>query len=258
MSLPLIGVSTSEMRLAARNHPLPEGEPTRRELALGLAYPEAVQRAGALPVVLPPATPDEADAILDHLTGLCLSGGPDLDPTAYGGPEHPLLGPREPDLDRFELALVRGAWLRGMPVLAICRGAQVLNVSRGGTLFQHLPEVTDETIEHRQEAPSDTPTHATTVEPGSLLAAVLGGTAFAVNSFHHQSVDRLGDDLRIVARSPDGVVEGIEGEGQGWVLGVQWHAEGMIHSPEQARLFAAFVEAAAEYGESGMRGRRAA
>jgi putative glutamine amidotransferase len=253
--VPLIGVSTSEMRLAARNHPLRESDPTRRELALGLAYPEAVQRAGAVPVVLPPATPDHAGDILDRLSGLCLSGGPDLDPACYGGPEHPMLGPREPDLDRFELALVRGATARGMPVLAICRGAQVLNVARGGTLIQHLPEITDGSVEHRQDLPSFTPTHAAELTEGSLVAGVLGATRVEVNSFHHQAVDRLGDDLRIVGRCPDGVVEAIEGDGPGWTVGVQWHAEGMIDSPEQARLFAAFIEAAAKYEDAGTRTR---
>lgn len=255
---PLIGVSTSEMRLAARAHPLRESEPPRRELALGLSYPESLYRADAVPMVIPPATPDHAEPILDRLCGLCLSGGPDLDPATYHGGAHPMLGPREPDLDWFELALCRGAWERGMPILAICRGAQLLNVSRGGNLIQHLPDVTDGTIEHRQELDGGRPSHRIDIAPDSRLAAVTGTERLDVNSFHHQAVMRLGEGLRTIAWAPDGVVEAIEGTGPGWVIGVQWHAEGMASAPEQDRLFQAFAEAAAEYERSGWEARQVA
>src|SRR5439155_5352362 len=136
---PLIGVSTSEMRIPARTRSLAESEPPMRELALGLAYPRSVERAGALPVVLPPMDLDDIEKLLDRLDGVMISGGPDLHPSAYGEEEHPALGPTERDLDAFELTLVRAADARGMPILGICRGEQVLNVARGGTLFQDLP-----------------------------------------------------------------------------------------------------------------------
>ena len=255
---PLIGVSTSEMRLAARAHPLRESEPPRRELALGLSYPEAIYRADAVPMVIPPATPDDAEAILDRMSGLCLSGGPDLDPGTYHGGAHPMLGPREPDLDWFELALCRGAWKRGMPILAICRGAQLLNVARGGNLIQHLPDVTDGTIEHRQEHGGEKPSHRVDLAPESRTAQVLGCESLEVNSFHHQAVMKLGNGLRTVGWAPDGVVEAIEGVEAPWVVGVQWHAEGMSRSPEQDRLFSAFVAAAEGYEESAWDARRVA
>lgn len=244
---PLIGISTSEMRLAARAHPLRESEPPRRELALGLSYPESLQRADAVPVVLPPGVPDDAEHILDKLSGLCLSGGPDLDPATYHGGAHPMLGPREPELDWFELALCRGAWKRNMPILAICRGAQLLNVARGGNLIQHVPDVTDGTIEHRQDIAGDRPSHPVDIAPDSLLARVVGAERIETNSFHHQAVMALGTGLRTVGWAPDGIVEAIEGVGRDFVLGVQWHAEGMSGAMEQSRLFEAFVEAAIRY-----------
>ena len=130
--LPLIGVTTSEIRRKDAVRPTPEGEPAQVELALGLEYVQAIEAAGAIPVVLPPLLPEVVAPLLLRLSGVCLSGGPDLDPAAYGGPQHPRLGPTEPAVDRFELEVARLAWRLGMPVLAICRGAQALNVSRGG------------------------------------------------------------------------------------------------------------------------------
>lgn len=246
---PLIGVSNSELRSPSRVEQLPEGEPPQREIGLGLAYPQAIQRAGGLPVVLPALEPNSVLSLLDRLHGLCLSGGPDLEPSNYARPPHPKLGPTEPEVDRFELALARHADERGMPILAICRGAQVLNVARGGTLHQHLPEVSGVTAAHRQAEPADRSTHQVEVSPESLLARALAGSQrLEVNSFHHQAPERLGDGLRAVAWSTDGVVEGIEAPGREFMVGVQWHAECLLERPEQAALFRSFVEAAARYG----------
>lgn len=241
---PLIGVTTSEVRRSESVRPTPHGEPPQLEMALGLPYLKAVEAAGGLPVALPPLDPDAIEPLLGRLSGLCLSGGPDLDPSAYGERQHAELGPTEPDVDRFELALAKLAWKRRVPLLAICRGAQALNVARGGTLVQHLPERQGVTIEHRQSEPGECPTHAVNVAPGSLLERVLGGGTLRVNSFHHQAVDRLGRGLSVVATSPDGVVEGIEAPRRDFVLGVQWHAECLADRPEQARLFEALVQAA--------------
>jgi putative glutamine amidotransferase len=134
----------------------------------------------------------------------------------------------------------------GLPILGICRGAQALNVARGGTLHQHLPAVTDDSIHHRQTAPGWEETHAVRVQPGSRLAEVLGTDEPWVNSFHHQAVDRLGSGLRAVAWAPDGTVEGIEDE-ERFVVGVQWHAETLDSEPHP-HLFAALVAASVDAG----------
>jgi putative glutamine amidotransferase len=240
---PLIGVTTSEVRRAERTQPLPEGEPPQHEMALGMPYVRALARAGAVPVVLPPLADDAIPALLAPLQAVCLSGGPDLDPAAYGARPVPELGPVEPALDRFELEVARVADEMGLPILGICRGAQALNVARGGTLHQHLPAVTDHSIGHRQTAPGWQETHAVRVDPQSRLHAVLGSDEPGVNSFHHQAVDRLGRRLRAVAWAPDGTVEAIEDTDGRLVLGVQWHAETLDNGPHP-RLFAALVAAA--------------
>jgi putative glutamine amidotransferase len=246
---PLIGITTSEVRVPDGVPPTPEADPPRVEMVLGMKYCCAVEGAGGLPLVIPPMRDDAVEPLLDRLSGLCLSGGPDIDPGTYGGHYHPRLGPTEPDLDRFEMAIVRGALARGMPVLAICRGAQLLNVALGGDLYQHLPEAPGGAIEHRKRKVDDPDTaHDVSVEPRSVLAGALhqdGETH--VNSFHHQAAHRLGHGLRPVAYAPDGVVEAIELPDRDFAVGVQWHAEALIERPEQAALFTAFVEAARRY-----------
>jgi putative glutamine amidotransferase len=241
---PLIGVTTSEVRLAEQHDQTPQGEPPRVEMALGLRYLHAIEEAGGLPVVIPPMDPDAIGPLLENLDGVCLSGGPDIDPRAYGGDPAAELGPTWPELDRFELALARRADARRLAILAICRGAQALNVARLGTLFQHVPHRFGRAIEHRQKGYGPTPTHLVAVEPDSTLARALGATSVEVNSYHHQAADSLGRGLRAVAWSPDGVIEGIEAPARDFVVGVQWHAEAMTELPEQAALFKAFVAAA--------------
>jgi putative glutamine amidotransferase len=232
---PLIGVTTSEMRPSAMATTRRHGEPPHPEMALGMTYMRTLDAAGAIPVVLPPI--GDADAYLDRLDGVCLSGGPDLDPAAYGALErHPELGPTEPSLDAFELALLDGALERGMPILAICRGAQALNVACGGTLYQHVPG-------HRQTELASHTTQEIEIAPRSRLARILGARSTAANSFHHQAIDRVGRGLRVVARAADGTIEGVEGPG--FVVGVQWHAETLEqHLP----LFEALVAAASHDG----------
>ena len=240
---PLIGVTTSEVRRKKDAKPLPQGDLRQPEIVLGMAYARAVERAGGVPVVLPPLDDADVPALVDHLAGLCLSGGPDLDPTAYGAEPHPKLGPVEPALDAFEIAVARRADRLGIPMLGVCRGCQTLNVARGGTLHQHVPDVADGSIAHRQSAPGTETTHNIRIEPGSRLAGIVGARDLAVNAFHHQAVDRLGRGLRPVAWAPDGIVEAIEGDG--FRLGVQWHVETLVHLQRHARLFEALVEAAA-------------
>lgn len=240
---PLIGVTTSEMRTAGQFSPTPEGDPVATEMALGLSYLNAIEAAGALPVVIPPMAIEVIDGLLERFSGVCLSGGPDLHPSGYGQTEHPQLGPTWPELDRFELALAARADARGLPVLAVCRGAQLLNVARGGTLVQHLPERTG-SGRHRQTQPGEEVTHRVRLDPGGMLAAVVGGEALEVNSFHHQAVDRLGEGLRAIAWSEDDVVEALQADDRGFLLGVQWHVECLVEHPEHAAIFGAFVDAA--------------
>jgi putative glutamine amidotransferase len=246
-SRPLIGVTTSEMRVAQNVEPTPQGEPPRKELALGLAYLRAVEAAGGLPLVIPPMPSQAIAPLIDRLHGLCLSGGPDLDPALYDAAPDPELGPIEPEADRFELELAREAHGRNLPILAICRGAQLLNVAAGGTLIQHLPDRVDGSLEHRQTAAAEKVTHLVELASGSLTAGVLGSSEIAVNSFHHQGVERLGRGLLAVAWSSDGVVEAIEAPARDFVVGVQWHAECLTERPEQMKLFSSFVEASQAY-----------
>jgi putative glutamine amidotransferase len=250
-SRPLIGVTTSEVRPSENVRQTPQGDPPQVEMALGLKYLKAIEAAGGLPVVLPPLRGDAIEPMLEHLTGICLSGGPDLGPETYGQERHPELGPTEDDIDRLELAIARIAWRRGLPLLAICRGAQALNVARGGTLVQHLPDLDDDSVEHRQKQAGEETTHEIAIDAGSLLARVMETRTVGVNSFHHQAVSSLGRGLRVVARSPDGVVEAIEAPGRGYVLGVQWHAECIAELPEQAALFEGLVDAARAYARAG-------
>jgi putative glutamine amidotransferase len=230
---PLIGVTTSELRPSSMATTRRHGEPAHPEMALGMTYLRALDAAGAIGVVLPPVGTDHLTALLERLDGICLSGGPDLDPAAYGARErHAELGPTEPSLDAFELSLLRLALPRRLPILAICRGAQALNVACGGTLHQHVPG-------HRQSEPATGTTHDVVVEPRSQLRRIMRATRLPVNSFHHQAVDEVGEGLRVTARADDGTIEAIEGDG--FVVGVQWHAETLAaHLP----LFEALVTAA--------------
>jgi putative glutamine amidotransferase len=246
---PVIGVTVSEIRRKEDVQRVQHGEPTQTEMTLGLTYMRAVEVAGGLPVALPPLTMENADALLDHLSGLLLTGGPDVDPSCYGAEPGAELGPTDPVVDAFEIELCRSAYRRRIPILGICRGAQVLNVARGGTLHQHLPHLNGGTVEHRQSEPGTRTTHEVRVSPDSSLARTTGGGPVKVNSFHHQAIDRLGLDLRPVAWAEDGMIEAVEGRGGRFVLGVQWHAETLVGEAEQLSLFERLVEAATFAGQ---------
>ncbi len=254
MTHAIIGVSTSELRTPERVVHDPHSEPVQsRELALGLNYPEAIRRAGAVPVIIPPLDLESIDMLLDGLCGLCLSGGPDLHPTLYGALAHPALGPTEAHLDLFEVALVRAAEARQLPVLAICRGLQVLNVARGGTLVQDLPSERPSNVVHRQQQPGRIPTHDVMLESGSLVATALGVLRTCVNSFHHQAIDVLGEGLREVGWADDGVIEAVVAVDRAFPVAVQWHAESMVDSDEQANLLRTFAQASMAYGAGAAR-----
>jgi putative glutamine amidotransferase len=242
---PLIALTTSEVRTAKTLRPIPHGEPTPHEFALAISYVRAIEQAGGVPVIVPPMGAVRLEPLLDSIAGLCLPGGPDLDPSTYDAQPHPKLGPFDPEIDRFELHVARCADERGLPILAICRGAQALNVARGGSLVQHLPDLGGG-LQHRQSAPGTETSHPVSVVAGSRLHDIVRADAIDVNSFHHQGIERLGRGLRAVAFAPDDTVEGLEAEDRGFCLGVQWHAETLVHHEAQAALFAAFVSEARE------------
>jgi len=243
---PLIAVTTSELRRPEDGDARPQGEPPKLEVALATLYPETIERAGGIPVIVPLLRPDAIIALLDRVDGVCLPGGPDVQPSVYGAEPHPELGPTEPRVDAVELALVRAADRRRLPILGICRGMQLLNVARGGTLHQHLPDVVCSGVEHRQPAHGSIPTHRVETASRSRLRTALGGPALEVNSFHHQAVQTLGRGLVATAWAQDGTIEAIENPGDRLVMGVQWHAEGLLaHDP----LFELLVAAAAGAGE---------
>ncbi len=204
-----------------------------------MSYVLAVQRAGGRPLLVPPAE-NGLDETLDALDGLLFSGGEDLDPATYGADRHPATADVHEARDRAELALLAGALARDMPVLAVCRGSQVLNVLRGGDLVQHLPDVVgDEKHKHTPGAFGD---HDVDVAPGTRLRALLGDRA-PVKSHHHQGYGRIGDGLRAAAWAEDGIVEALEDPRRRFAVGVLWHPE----EGQDAALFEALVEEAGRY-----------
>ena len=206
-------------------------------------YLSAIAAAGGLPVALP-HEPALAEAYLDRIDGLLVTGGAfDVDPALYdGGPAHATVSLKS-GRTAFELAVTRGALARDMPVLGICGGEQLLAVAFGGTLIQHIPDSVADALAHEQPNPRTEPGHEIEVTAGTLLARIVGGHRMAVNSAHHQAVDRPGQGAVVNARAPDGVIEGIEHPGHRFALGVQWHPEYAV-DPADPRIFDAFVEAA--------------
>jgi putative glutamine amidotransferase len=236
MGAPLIGITTS-----VTVDRVPE-----RAYVNG-AYIRAVQAAGGIPLLLTPHFSTEVQAALwPRLGGLLLTGGGDVEPARFGQARHPSVDDVAPARDELELGLTRRALADGVPLLAICRGIQVLNVALGGTLVQDIPSEVPDALVHAQTAPRQAPTHSVKVtNEGTRLGRVLGATEIEVNSMHHQAIGRLGDGLREVAWAPDGVIEGVEMPGERFVLGVQWHPEELVgHDPAARNLFASIVEAA--------------
>jgi putative glutamine amidotransferase len=215
----------------------------------GIAVPEqymaAVSRAGGRPVVLAASDPAPATEILAPFDGLLLIGGGDVEPHRYGNQPHPTEY-LEPHRDELELSLAKEALDAGLPMLAVCRGLQVLNVALGGSLHQHLPDMAS--MAQHGEAPKGDPVdHPVRVAPGTALAEACGTTLDACNSQHHQGIDRLGEGLVAVGWSDDGLVEAVEADGdhRGWMIGVQWHPERTAAAdPCQQALFDALAEKA--------------
>jgi putative glutamine amidotransferase len=221
----------------------PDGNTSR--VRLTAAYVTALESAGLIPLIVPPlSSSDAASAVLDSVAGLVLTGGEDVDPARYGEKRHEKVRSVSAARDATEAALIKEARERGTPVLAICRGIQILNVALGGTLVQDIPSQCETDIVHDEESARDSRTHEISVEPGSLIARAIGTEHCTVNSFHHQSVKRVADGMRVTARSPDGIIEGLESMDENWwVMAVQWHPEEMTDSAEpwDQGLFKAFA-----------------
>ncbi|MGH3024042.1 MAG: gamma-glutamyl-gamma-aminobutyrate hydrolase family protein [Gaiellaceae bacterium] len=206
-----------------------------------LSYVQAIERAGGRPLLVPPSL-EGVEETLDVLDGLLFSGGSDLDPETYGAEAHPETNGVHPERDRAELALLEAALARDLPVLAVCRGSQVLNIARGGDLVQHLPEVVGH--ENHKHTPGVFADHDVEVLPGTRLRALVGEHA-PVKSHHHQGFGAIGEGLRASARAEDGTVEALEDPSRRFALGVLWHPE----AGEDAALFEALVAEARRYRE---------
>lgn len=239
---PLIAVTTTLV---------PGGRHNLPRVSLNAQYVAAVERPGGAAVLVTPAhDPASVRRLVEVAHGLVLTGGEDVNPARFGEAPHPTVTDVSDARDEAELAALEAALARGMPVLAICRGVQLLNVALGGTLWQDLPSQLGGDVLHEQTAGVAERWHRARVEPGSHLAEVFGAEELFINSFHHQAVKALAPDLVATAWAEDGVIEGVEHRTRPWVCGVQWHPErGEADLPEMdgdpdRRLFAAFVQAA--------------
>jgi putative glutamine amidotransferase len=211
--------------------------------ALRENYFSAVRNAGGLPFALA-NEPDDAEAYLDRIDGLVVTGGAfDVDPALFGDTERHATVVTKDKRTRFELAITRAAVKRDMPVLGICGGQQLLNVALGGTLVQHIPDAVAGALAHEQPNPRDEPGHTVRIAPGTVLRDIVGAAEMAVNSAHHQAVREVAPGLVVDATAEDGVIEGIEDPSRRFCIGVQWHPEFEISDGDK-RIFAALVTAA--------------
>ena len=212
----------------------------RERVTLNTAYVRALESAGLVPLAVPTMlTPEYASAALSAVRGLVLTGGEDVAPDRYGASPHPRLGDVDPARDAAEVALIDAARQHRLPILAICRGIQILNVALGGTLYQDLESERPGPVPHSDE----TARHAVHVEAGSLLARTLGARSASVNSRHHQAIRDLAPALKAVAWAEDGVIEGAEPQNanEPWIVAVQWHPEDLT----ERALFQGFARAVA-------------
>ncbi len=237
---PLIGITASES-----NHIKP---PHHAIFSLNQVYVRAIEDSGGVPLLLPPIlSEDSMREIFATLDGILFTGGGDINPSIYDEPPHSTLWGLSDDRDRVELELARWAAHHEKPMLAICRGTQVLNVALGGTLIQDIPSEVPDALEHSFDdavVARDYIAHPVKVAGGSHLRKVLQSEIVRVNSWHHQALKRIAPDLKVVAQSPDGIVEAVEIEEHRFAIGVQWHPEWLYtNQPEMKRLFIALVEA---------------
>jgi putative glutamine amidotransferase len=231
MHKPLIGIGSDVLQK--------QGE--RERAFVYTTYIESLKRAGAVPVLIPPQ-PENAADLVETLDGILLAGGDDCDPAEYGEEKHPSCEPMDPRRQKNDLGLAKLARERGIPTLGICLGVQVMNVAAGGTLIQ---DITSD-IDHASE-PSDRHRHDVHIDASTKLGRILGDQEFNVNSSHHQAIGRVADGLRVTAKAPDGIVEGLEDPSHPFYVGVQWHPEDMPGESSASSIFGAFVEAARKY-----------
>ncbi|MEN3003891.1 gamma-glutamyl-gamma-aminobutyrate hydrolase family protein [Dehalobacterium formicoaceticum] len=229
MKIPLIGITCGEdgLNFYVRNF-----------------YIKAIEAVGGAALMIPPtARQSIREKYLKCIDGLILSGGVDVNPLLFG--EEPILGMGEitPERDAFELSWSREFFFSGKPILAVCRGCQVLNLSLGGTIFQDIKSQLVPALKHDQEAPRECLTHSVNLVPGTRLSQIMSGDHIQVNSFHHQAVKTPAPGLQVSAVAADQVVEGIEGEEHSFALGVQWHPECLWRQDIGSyRLFQAFIQ----------------
>jgi putative glutamine amidotransferase len=218
-----------------------------KQYMLPYDYATSVERAGGLPWPLPFKTDlSLIPQVVDRLDGIVFSGGDDLDPSLYGQSWHPNAEPIDPDRQKFELALIAEVEKRRMPALGICLGCQLMNVHRGGSLNQFLPDLErSAALEHRK-LNDDLRRHRVELDPGTRLAQAIGREQIEVNTRHKQSIDRTGRGLRVIARAPDGVVEGVEDPSHPFFMAVQWHPENLSDRPEHLAPFRLLVTSAAQ------------
>ena len=226
-----------------------QSPPGERERSFAyLTYCEAVRRAGAIPLLIPPQ-PENAAELLSRIDGLLLAGGDDCDPAAYGEERHPtVVDPMDPRRQSNDLALAEAARTHGVPSLGICLGLQVMNVAAGGKLIQDIDSQHDTEIRHAS-IPEDRARHDVIIEQGTQLAGVLPAAELNVNSSHHQAIRVVGEGLRVTAHAPDGIIEGLEDPRHPFYLGVQWHPEDMTGEESASTLFRAFIEAARKHAQ---------
>lgn len=238
MAKPVIGIGTDILQI--------EGQRDRAFVYMN--YCEALRRAGAVPLLIPPQ-PENAEEILERVDGLVLAGGFDCDPALYGEERHATCETMDVRRQENDLALAAAARNRNIPTLGICLGLQVMNVAAGGTLIQDIDSTHETDIRHASE-PEDRGRHDVIIEQGTRLATMLPALELNVNSSHHQAVRTLGEGLRVNAHAPDGIIEGAEDPRHPFYVGVQWHPEDMTGEEGAKTLFAAFLRAAKQYAET--------
>jgi putative glutamine amidotransferase len=215
----------------------------RLDVIGGHNYAEAIIQTGGLPIFVHNPEAELAEAYLNKADGLLLSGGADFDPAYFAALPDKQLGYVDAARDAFELALYRTAKRLDKPIFGICRGIQAINIAEGGTLYQHLPAL-EFTHQHNQHNSDGAPLHKVTLTPDSQLARAFGYSEIATNSYHHQAIAQLGHNLKAVGHTKDGVIEAVEGTGQPFVLGVQWHPEMSFERyPEHLAPFRLFMQA---------------
>lgn len=228
---PLIGISSWRGSAPSEGHEVPH-------LLTQTSYLRAVEKAGGLAVVLPELEPDDAGKLLERVDGVVLVGGPDVDPAHYDEPPDPMTDVAPAGRDAFDIALAQGCVERNVPLLAICRGVQVLNIALGGSLDQHRPE-------HMVVEKYNQDVHEVELVPGTRWSSLFADDRLGVNSMHHQALRTLGTNVRAIAHADDGTIEAIEVDGADRVLGVQWHPELLRHRDEHLALFTWLARTAA-------------